>query len=177
VTVPVGLIDIPTMVDTPGVDDSISSFSIDFSSSAAVLSDGWNAGGLDHTTNQAGGLVPTKILDTLLDSIPAIADVWNILAAIVPELLLCNPSYNHPFDKPFAPPPGNSSKKDGSLWLGYMDIDAVHSDRLDMDGDGERDDTRTTNCDSGACDLDLSGSTYSGPTPYVQGMSKSPCDT
>ena len=176
VKVPDGLIDFANMTQG-GVDTSVTHFNLTFRSQAAVLTDSWNAGGLEHTTNQAGGLVPTKILDALFDSIPVIADVWNIFAAIVPELLLCNPSYNHPFDKPFAPPPNDPDKKDGSLWLGYMDIDAVPPDRLDMDGDGERDDDRAINCDNGMCDFDLSGATYTGPTPYTEGMSKSPCDT
>lgn len=176
VRVPEGLIDFAHLADA-GVDTSVRRFDLTFRSQAAVLTDSWNAGGLEHVTNQAGGLVPTKILDELFDNIPVIADVWNIFAAIVPELLLCNPSYDHPFDKPFAPPESDPAKKDGSLWLGYMDIDAVPPDRLDMDGDGERDDYRTITCSDGMCDFDLSGGTYSGPTPYTQGMSKSPCDT
>ncbi|OGT31677.1 MAG: hypothetical protein A2W28_09180 [Gammaproteobacteria bacterium RBG_16_51_14] len=180
VLVPVGLINMPNMLDTPGVDDSTAGFMINFSSSAAVLSEGWNAGGLEHTTNQAGGLVPTKLLDTLLDSIPAVKTVFNgVLGTLVPELRLCNPGFPHPlgFDKPFVEP------DDGSLWLGYMDIDAVPPDRLDMDGDGNRDTDREKGqangitCEDGMCDYNMTGATYTGPTPFVQGMSKSPCDT
>lgn len=176
VNVPAGLIDFGTMTGQ-GLDESVDTFQLTFRSQAAVLTDNWNAGGLEHTTNQAGGLVPTKILDELLDNVPAIADIWNIMSVIVPEMLLCNPSYNHPFDKPFAPPPNDPDKKDGSLWLGYMDIDAVPPDRLDMDGDGERDDYRAISCADGVCEYDLSGATYSGPTPYTEGMSKATCDT
>jgi hypothetical protein len=178
VLVPVGLIDMPNMLDTPSVDDSTAAFTINFSSSAAVLSEGWNAGGLEHTTNQAGGLVPTKLLDTLLDSVPAVKTIFNgVLGTLMPELRLCNPGFPHPFDKEFVEP------DDGSLWLGYMDIDAVPPDRLDMDEDGERDtdrekgEAREIACDGGKCDYNMDRAAYSGPTPYVQGMSKSPCDT
>ena len=185
VDVPVGLIDMPNMLDTPGVDDSTAAFTIDFSSSAAVLSEGWNAGGLEHTTNQAGGLVPTKLLDTLLDSVPGLETMLNgAMGLALPELRLCNPGFWHPFDMAFVEP------DDGSLWLGYMDIDAVPPDRLDMDEDGERDtdrekgEAREIACDDGHCAYNKDGATYPGPAqshssmlPYVEGMSKSPCDT
>lgn len=170
VNVPAGLIDFGTMTDT-GLDESVDTFELTFRSQAAVLTDSWNAGGLEHTTNQAGGLVPTKILDELLDNIPAVSDIWNIMSVIVPEMMLCNPSYAHPFDKDFVSP------QDGSLWLGYMDIDAVPPDRLDMDRDGARDDSTLITCADGMCDYDKSLGDYDGGTPYTQGMSKAPCDT
>jgi len=172
VKVPDGLIDFANM-NNEGVDASTGTFDLTFSSQAAVLTDSWNAGGLEHATNQAGGLVPTKLLQTLIDDVlPGwVRDVLDIMTAIVPELQMCNPFYNHPFDKPFVEP------QDGSLWLGYMDIDAVPADRLDMDEDGARDDGRAVTCTDGVCRYDFSGAAYSGPTPYTQGMSKSACDT
>ena len=172
VAVPEGLIDFANMYDE-GADTSVAAQNLTFRSQAAVLTDSWNAGGLEHVTNQAGGLVPTKILQTLIDDVlPGwVRDVLDIMTAIVPELQFCNPFYNHPFDKPFVEP------QDGSLWLGYMDIDAVPADRLDMDGDGERDDGRAVSCTDGVCRYDFTDATYSGPTPYTQGMSKSTCDT
>src|SRR5690606_33374950 len=124
----------------------------------------------EHVTNQAGGLVPTKMLDELLGAIPAIEDVWNIMAALVPELQLCHPFYKHPFDKAFV------EEQDGSLWLGYMDVDAVPPDRLDMDEDGARDDYRTVTCTKGVCRYNLDGATYDGGTVGTKGMSKSTCD-
>src|SRR5690606_23045150 len=81
VQVPDGLIDFSNMLDEDG-DDSVDGFQLTFGSQAAVLTDNWNAGGLEHVTNQAGGLVPTKMLDELLGAIPAIEDVWNIMAAL-----------------------------------------------------------------------------------------------
>jgi hypothetical protein len=174
VNVPDGLIDFSNMRDASG-DDSVGGFQLEFGSQAAVLTDSWNAGGLEHTTNQAGGLVPTKILAELVDAIPGLKDIWDIVTTfLAPELRLCNPSFPPllpQFDKPFVEP------DDGSLWLGYMDIDAVPADRLDMDDDGARDDSRAVTCDAGVCRYDMSGATYSGPTPYTQGMSKSACDT
>jgi hypothetical protein len=175
VNVPDGLIDFQNMRDA-AVDDSVGGFQLAFRSQAAVLTDNWNAGGLEHTTNQAGGLVPTKILAELIEAIPGLKDIWDVVTTfLAPELRLCNPSFPHPFgdtwDKAFVEP------QDGSLWLGYMDIDAVPADRLDMDEDGARDDARAVTCDAGVCRYDFSGATYSGPTPYTQGMSKSICDT
>lgn len=171
VRVPDGLIDFATIHES--ADDSVAGFDLTFRSQAAVLTDSWNAGGLEHTTNQAGGLVPTKLLQTLIDDVlPSwVRDALDIMAIIVPELLMCNPFYNHPFDKPFV------EAQDGSLWLGYMDIDAVPADRLDMDEDGARDDSRAVSCSEGVCRYDFSGATYAGPTPYTQGMGKASCDT
>ena len=174
VNVPDGLIDFQNMRDA-AVDDSVGGFQLTFGSQAAVLTDNWNAGGLEHVTNQAGGLVPTKILAELVDAIPGLKDIWDVVTTfLAPELRLCNPSFPPllpEFDKAFV------EDQDGSLWLGYMDIDAVPADRLDMDGDGARDDSRAVTCTDGVCRYDLSGATYSGPTPYTQGMSKSTCDT
>lgn len=107
---------------------------LDFVSSAGVLSDGWNAGGVEHTYNQAGGAVPTVLLSELLDAIPGFETIWNIIAILAPEMRLCNPGgIWGPDDK-------------GSLWLGYIDIDAVHPDRLEDGGVHECN-------DAGMCDF------------------------
>lgn len=93
----------------------------DFISKASVLSDGWNTGGKAHTYNQVGGMVPTTLLNELFNAIPGFTTVWNIASVLAPELRLCNPGgVWGPDDK-------------GSLWLGYIDIDAVHPDRLIAD--------------------------------------------
>jgi len=90
-----------------------------FSSKAAVLSDGWNAGGRPHVINEAGGMVITKYLASLLN-IPPFKIMQTLLAIPFPELRPCDPPLPHPLD------PDN----DGSLWLGYLDTEAVHPDRL-----------------------------------------------
>ncbi len=93
-----------------------------FVSNAAVLSDAWNAGGVEHTYNQAGGTVPTTLLNGLINAIPGFTTVWNVVSVLAPELRLCNPGgIWGPNDK-------------GSLWLGHIDIDAVHPDRLEGGG-------------------------------------------
>ena len=98
------------------------------------MSDAWNAGGVEHVYNQAGGAVPTVLLKELINAVPGLSDVWNAAAILAPELRLCNPGgIWGPDDK-------------GSLWLGYIDIDAVHPDRLSGGG--------THECnDAGMCDF------------------------
>ena len=114
--------------------DELGGGTLDFSTSASVLSDAWNAGGVEHTYNQAGGTVPTVLLSELLDAIPGFEAVWNVVTILSPELRLCNPGgIWGPNDK-------------GSLWLGYIDIDAVHPDRLEDGGTHECD-------DAGMCDF------------------------
>ena len=95
---------------------------------AGVLTDGWNAGGVEHTYNQAGGTVPTVLLGELLDAIPGFNEVWSVVTILSPELRLCNPGWPWPDDDK------------GSLWLGHIDIDAVHPDRLSGGGTHECDD-------------------------------------
>lgn len=151
---PNGLIDWATFADTGGIggtDDSINIPQLDFSTSASVLSDTWNAGGLEHTTNQAGGLVPTKLLGDLLAPVQPVVDF--LATFLAPELRGCNPWIPLPEFLDPSNPPGSS---DGSLWLGYMNIDAVHPDRLEEGGSHD--------CPDGVCVLD--------PEP-----SRSPCDT
>ncbi len=92
-----------------------------FIASAAVLSDAWNTGGREHTYNQVGGMVPTTLLNELFNAIPGFTTIWNIVSLLAPELRLCNPGTPWP----------NSDK--GSLWLGHIDIDAIHPDRLIAD--------------------------------------------
>ena len=89
--------------------------------SAAVLSDAWNTGGTEHTYNQVGGMVPTVLLKELINAIPGFNTVWSIASVLAPELRLCNPT---------APWPADDK---GSLWLGHIDIDAIHPDRLIAD--------------------------------------------
>ncbi len=122
------------MKGTRGTSDELTGGTLDFVSNAGVLSDTWNAGGVEHTYNQAGGTVPTVLLSELLDAIPGFEDVWNVVTVLAPELRLCNPGGIW----------GADDK--GSLWLGYIDIDAVHPDRLEDGGEHECN-------DAGMCDF------------------------
>lgn len=98
---------------------------LNFVSSAAVLSDSWNTGGKEHTYNQVGGMVPTTLLKQLIDAIPGFDTVWAIASVLAPELRLCNPGLA------IGSPWPDDDK--GALWLGHIDIDAVHPDRLIAD--------------------------------------------
>lgn len=159
VTAPVGLIDFPTLRDTPGVDDSVAALDIDYTAEAAVLTDGWNAGGLGHSINQTGGMVPTKILNELIEAIPGLSTVWDVVSLLIPEWRRCNPSIPHFLDRNYGTVAKWNSGTDeydtyadgelqnnGSLWLGYMNIDAVHPDRLDVGGSHD--------CPDGICNFD-----------------------
>lgn len=108
-----------------------------FSSSAGVLTDGWNAGGVEHTYNQAGGTVPTVLLKELLN-LPVLGTIYDVVTILAPELRRCHPSI--PALQPFGSP------DKGSLWWGHIDIDAVHPDRLSGGGSHVCD-------DAGRCDF------------------------
>ncbi len=141
-----GLIDWATISDTGGIggtDDSMPAIPpLAFSGNASVLTNTWNTGGLEHTINQAGGLVPTRILADLLQPVQPVVD--TLATFLAPELRGCDPYIQLPtFLDPTINADGTS---DGSLWLGYVNIDAVHPDRLD--GGGAHD------CPDGICVLD-----------------------
>jgi hypothetical protein len=153
VSAPAGLIDFATLTDTGSIDDSTTAIDLEFEAGAAVLTDGWNAGGLGHTINQVGGITPTKILDslvdTLLDSVPGLGTAWDIVTLLIPEWRRCNPSIDHFMDEspvPDVPESVAEVEQDGSLWLGYINVDAVHPDRLDIGGSHD--------CPDGICNFD-----------------------
>ncbi len=89
---------------------------------AGVLSEGWNSGGTLHTYNQVGGAVPTTLLKELL-TMPVMGEIWDVIAFLAPELTRCKPTFHSPMVGP-----------EGSLWLGYVDSDTVHPDRLSGGG-------------------------------------------
>lgn len=129
-----------------GIDESLAETtsagsSLNFMTSATVLSDAWNTGGKEHTYNQVGGMVPTTLLKELFDAIPGFTTIWNIASVLAPELRLCNPGgIWGPDDK-------------GSLWLGHIDIDAVHPDRLIPDLSDPETTNGTHECEDGFCDF------------------------
>jgi len=127
-------VNIATIHGSRGTSDELTGGTLDFSTNASVLSDAWNAGGNEHVYNQAGGTVPTTLLSELLDAIPGFEAVWNVVTILSPELRLCNPGGIW----------GADDK--GSLWLGHIDIDAVHPDRLEDGGEHVCD-------DAGMCDF------------------------
>ncbi len=124
VTTPPGMLNFGTLSGTYAIGKSPPVTNLTFNSKAAVLSDGWNAGGSPHVINQAGGMVPTKLLNNVFDgmrnNVPGFTFIENMLKAAAPELRACNPPFSHPLD----------DDDDGSLWLGYLDTEAIHPDRL-----------------------------------------------
>ena len=155
ITAPAGLIDFPNPI-TGLYDDS--TLDLNFTGNAAVLTDGWNAGGLGHTINQTGGLVITKMIGEVIEAIPGVRTALDVITLLVPEWRLCNPSIDHFLDTNYgtiAKWEGNDYTNyadgtlgnNGSLWLGYMNVDAIHPDRLDVvDG--------THDCPDGICNFD-----------------------
>jgi hypothetical protein len=112
--------------DGPGqrLDGSKQPVGMSISTTASVLSDGWSAGGVDHAYNQVGGATPTTALKQLME-IGVVATAVNTVAALFPELSPCGERSRGEFidgTQHFNP--------NGSFWLGYIDTDAVHSDRL-----------------------------------------------
>ncbi len=89
---------------------------------AGVLSEGWNAGGTEHTYKQIGGAIPSTLLKELL-SMPVMGEIWDVISFMAPEFSRCKPTIRSP-----------AVGKDGSLWLGYVDGDVVHPDRLSGGG-------------------------------------------
>ncbi len=131
-----------TLGQVIGPDSTIPDTPVVFTSSAGVLTDGWNAGGREHTYNQAAGTVPTSLLKALLN-LPGLSLVWDAIGILAPELRACN-------RENFLEDPWDFETEDniGSLWFGHVDSEAVHRDRLD-DGD------ETHTCDdAGRCDFD-----------------------
>ncbi len=154
VTAPAGLIAFPNPLT--GLYDN-STLDLNFTGSAAVLTDGWNAGGLGHTINQTGGLVITKLFAEVIEAIPGANTVWDIVSLLIPEWRRCNPSIGHFLDTNYgtvARWEGNdytnyadgTLDNNGSLWLGYMNVDAIHPDRLDVGGSHD--------CPDGICNFD-----------------------
>ena len=89
---------------------------------AGVLSEGWNAGGTDHTYKQIGGAIPSTLLKEIL-TMPVVGEIWDVVSFMAPELTRCKPAFHSPAVGP-----------EGSIWLGYVDGDVVHPDRLSGGG-------------------------------------------
>lgn len=117
-----------------------------FHAKAGVLGDGWNAGGTAHTYLQVGGATPSTLVNELLN-LPGLSQIWDLIAFIAPELSRCDPpGPPDPLIKsPLAAP-------EGHLWLGYVDGDVVHPDRLSIVGEDPAARLGTHQCDdSGRC--------------------------
>ncbi len=135
-----------------------------FGAKAGVVADGWNAGGTAHTYLQVGGTTPSTLVNELLN-LPGLSEIWDLISFIAPELSRCDPpGPPDPLVKsPLAAP-------EGHLWLGYVDGDVVHPDRLSVEGEDPEARLGNHVCDdSGRCVWEEAVQELDPP------MSHSPC--
>jgi len=142
-------------------------YDLGFNAKAGVLADGWNAGGTAHTYLQVGGATPSTLVHELLN-IPVLSQIWDLIGFIAPELSRCDDPGGpgpHPLIKsPLAAP-------EGHLWLGYVDGDVVHPDRLSVLGEDPSVRLGSHVCDdSGRCIWDDAVQDLDPP------LSHSPCE-
>jgi hypothetical protein len=152
VQTPPGLVDVRTIHDEAGGDTDVLIGELTFRAEAGVLTDAWNAGGVKHVQDRSGGIILTRMLGELIEAIPGLEEVWAILSLLAPEIALCDPPFAHPLS--YVPGAEFDPEGDGSLWWGYVNVDAVPPDRLEGGGD--------IACENGLCAFD--------PAP-----SRSPC--
>lgn len=139
VAAPQGLISLPPLPGRANLD--VTPTELNFRERAGVLSDAWNAGGISHVQDRSGGIIPTRLLQELMDTIPGFSEVRNVIAIFIPEIAECDPPWSHPAS--FIPGAVFDPGDDGTLWLGYVNADAVPPERLGMDG--------TVDCPNGLC--------------------------
>ena len=135
-----------------------------FNAKAGVLAAGWNAGGTAHTYLQVGGTTPSTLVNELLN-LPGLSQIWDLISFIAPELSRCDPpGLPDPLVKsPLAAP-------EGHLWLGYVDGDMVHPDRLSVLNEDPEERLGSHACDdSGRCVWDDDVQALDPP------LSHSPC--
>lgn len=118
----------PLDATSASIDSTGTNVVLNFNSQAGVLSEGWNAGGYDHTYEQVAGIVPTTILRQILRQ-PPMSWAWPVVEFMAPELTTCISDGRFSLAKTLGLIPEN-----GSLWLGYVDSDTVHPDRLSGGG-------------------------------------------
>jgi len=97
----------------------LSANNLDFVAKAAVLTDSWSAGGTTHTFSQARGLVPTSLLDVLLN--PGGFPLQTIAASVLlsPELRKGSLNFGHMVDQ--IPPEKTSSGTHSCTDGGYCE--------------------------------------------------------
>ncbi len=126
-----------------------STYLLGFNAKAGVLADGWNAGGTAHTYLQVGGATPSTLVNELLN-LPGLSEIWDLISFIAPELSRCDPGGPSEPPDPLIKSP--LAAPEGHLWLGYVDGDVVHPDRLSVDGEDPDERLGAHACDdSGRC--------------------------
>lgn len=135
---------------------------------AGVLADGWNAGGTAHAYLQVGGATPSTLVNELLN-LPGLSQIWDLISFIAPELSRCDPGGPGTPPDPLIKSP--LAAPQGHLWLGYVDGDVVHPDRLSVDGEDPAARLGAHACDdSGRCVWDDTVQALDPP------LSHSPCN-
>jgi len=127
-----GLVSFGTISGSFAIGATHQTFIIPVNTRAAVLSDGWNAGGRYHAKDQVGEITIARKLTSLSDEMTGLipAEMTSELMVIAPgnsgfaDLLECGDDR----DIAWIDPPADDN--DGSLWTGYVDMGAVHPDRL-----------------------------------------------
>jgi len=135
-TVPIisqpGLVSFGTISGNYAQGTTPNTVSFSFTGRAAVLSDGWNAGGRYHVKDQVGEMTIARKLTSLSDKMTGLipAEMTNTLMIRATgnlgfaDMLECGDDRG----TAWVDPP--SDDNDGSLWTGYVDQNAIHPDRL-----------------------------------------------
>jgi len=149
ITSPEGLIDFKTM-NVTGRGNSKKITNLTFNASAGVLTNGWSAGGTPHYINKSGGITVTKILSDIVNpsgGYPGLNMVMSLLGELAPEL---SPCARDIIGDPLGLKKQVDPDRDGSLWLGYLDVEAVPADAL-VDEDGNTFGNAVPDCPDGSC--------------------------
>ncbi len=127
-----GLVSFGTISGDFAIGATHDTYIIPVNTRAAVLSDGWNAGGRYHVKDQVGEMSIARKLTSLSDEMTGLipSSMTGELMILAPgnsgfaDLLECGDERGGAWIDP------PSDDDDGSLWTGYVDIRAVHPDRL-----------------------------------------------
>lgn len=138
-----GLVSFGTLSGSFAIGATQQTFIIPVNTRAAVLSDGWNAGGRYHAKDQVGEITIARKLTSLSDKFTALSDYKAIKVSghMHPTLVTATGEFADLLEcgdlrldgwgvssPPVVTIPADD--EDGSLWTGYVDMGAIHPDRL-----------------------------------------------
>jgi len=138
-----GLVSFGTISGSFAIGTTHQTFIIPVNTRAAVLSDGWNAGGRYHAKDQVGEMTIARKLKSLSDKFTALSEYGEIKNSPHMDTTTLTTSSREFADliecgdlrgagwgvsSPTVPIPPDD--EDGSLWTGYVDMGAIHPDRL-----------------------------------------------
>ena len=130
-----GLVSFGTISGDYAIGATHQTFMLPVNTRAAVLSDGWNAGGRYHARHQVDEMTIARKLQSLSDKFTGLSAYDGMEDELqspkapgnngFADLLECEQARGTAWG-PGAP----SDDNDGSLWTGYVDMGAIHPDRL-----------------------------------------------